>query len=68
MATAQQELYPSPSSYSRESTQLSWYAFLGRILGKALYDGILIDLRFAGFFLSKWLGRQSYRKFRVRYR
>lgn len=61
LATKEQELYPNPHSYARESTQLSWYTFIGRILGKALYEGILIDVRFAGFFLAKWLGRQSYR-------
>lgn len=53
LATQEQELYPNPHSYARESTQLSWYTFIGRILGKALYDGILIDVRFASFFLSK---------------
>lgn len=39
---------------------LAWYRFIGRILGKALYDGILIDVAFAGFFLAKWLGKQSW--------
>ena len=32
---------------------LAWYRFIGRILGKALYEGILIDVAFAGFFLAK---------------
>lgn len=32
---------------------LAWYRFVGRILGKALYDGILVDVAFAGFFLAK---------------
>jgi ubiquitin-protein ligase E3 C len=32
---------------------LNWYQFIGRILGKALYEGILVDVAFAGFFLSK---------------
>jgi len=32
---------------------LNWYRFIGRILGKAMYEGILIDVAFAGFFLSK---------------
>lgn len=40
--------------------QLNWYRFIGRILGKALYEGILVDVAFASFFLSKWLGKQSY--------
>lgn len=29
-------------------------------MGKALYDGILVDVAFAGFFLAKWLGKQSW--------
>lgn len=62
LETAQHELYPNPHSYAREPAQLKWYTFIGRILGKALYEGILVDARFSGFFLSKWLGRQSYRK------
>ncbi len=28
--------------------------FLGRMLGKALYEGILLDLPLAGFFLKKF--------------
>ncbi|UJO17550.1 putative E3 ubiquitin protein ligase [Fulvia fulva] len=30
------------------------YEFLGRIIGKCLYEGILIDVNFAPFFLKKW--------------
>ncbi|KAL8279266.1 hypothetical protein RQP46_008303 [Phenoliferia psychrophenolica] len=60
LETAQHELYPNPHSYAREQAQLQWFSFIGRILGKALYEGILVDARFSGFFLSKWLGRQSY--------
>lgn len=33
---------------------LNRYEFLGRIIGKCLYEGILIDIGFAGFFLLKW--------------
>ena len=36
-----------------EAHSLNWYRFIGRILGKALYDGILVDVAFAGFFLAK---------------
>ena len=32
---------------------LAWFRFVGRILGKALYEGILVDVAFAGFFLAK---------------
>ena len=30
------------------------YEFLGRIIGKCLYEGILVNIEFAGFFLLKW--------------
>ncbi|KAI1089849.1 hypothetical protein F5B19DRAFT_355885 [Rostrohypoxylon terebratum] len=30
------------------------YEFLGRLVGKCMYEGILIDKAFAGFFLLKW--------------
>ncbi|KAF7919884.1 uncharacterized protein EAE98_009118 [Botrytis deweyae] len=33
--------------------------FLGRIVGKCLYEGILIDINFAGFFLLKWSAANS---------
>ena len=35
-------------------TLLQQYEFLGRIIGKCLYEGILVDVSFAGFFLKKW--------------
>ncbi|KAJ3505966.1 hypothetical protein NLJ89_g7135 [Agrocybe chaxingu] len=54
------ELYPNPHGYATERRSLDWYRFIGRILGKALYEGILVDIAFAGFFLAKWLGRQSF--------
>lgn len=33
---------------------LRQYEFLGRVLGKCLYEEVLIDVAFAGFFLLKW--------------
>ncbi|KAF9783654.1 hypothetical protein IL306_008500 [Fusarium sp. DS 682] len=36
------------------SNLLRRYEFLGRIVGKCMYEGILVDLAFAGFFLLKW--------------
>lgn len=33
---------------------LQKYEFLGRVIGKCLYEGILIDVSFAPFFLLKW--------------
>ncbi|KIY44521.1 HECT-domain-containing protein [Fistulina hepatica ATCC 64428] len=60
LANTNNELYPNPHSYATESHSLDWYRFIGRILGKAMYERILIDVAFAGFFLAKWLGRQSF--------
>ncbi|GJJ77422.1 ubiquitin-protein ligase E3 C [Entomortierella parvispora] len=60
MNTSEQLLYPNPHGFAQEKTQLRHYEFLGRILGKALYEGILIDAAFAGFFLSKCLGQVNY--------
>ncbi|QRC99207.1 hypothetical protein JI435_065410 [Parastagonospora nodorum SN15] len=36
------------------SDLLQRYEFLGRIIGKCLYEGILVDVNFAPFFLRKW--------------
>lgn len=36
------------------SSVLKRFEFLGRIVGKCMYEGILVDLAFAGFFLLKW--------------
>jgi len=36
------------------SEVLKRYEFLGRIVGKCLYEGILVDVVFAEFFLLKW--------------
>lgn len=32
---------------------LNWYRFIGRVLGKAMYEGILVDVAFANFFLGR---------------
>lgn len=37
--------------------QLNWYRFIGRVLGKALYEGILVEVAFASFFLGKVIAR-----------
>ncbi|KAJ7757717.1 HECT-domain-containing protein [Mycena maculata] len=60
LANKKNELYPNPHTYAIESHNLNWYRFIGRIIGKAMYEGILVDIAFAGFFLAKWLGKQSF--------
>ncbi|OJJ47743.1 hypothetical protein ASPZODRAFT_1765655 [Penicilliopsis zonata CBS 506.65] len=44
----------SPEWNERVRELLRQYEFLGRIVGKCLYEGILIDVNFAPFFLLKW--------------
>jgi len=41
----------------RSGDHLAQFSFLGRILGKALYEGILVAPRFAYFVLKRMLGR-----------
>jgi ubiquitin-protein ligase E3 C len=44
----------SPDWAESITYRLRQYEFLGRVIGKCLYEGILIDIVFAGFFLLKW--------------
>lgn len=54
--TADQRLYPSPTAFVNENhSQL--FEFVGRMLGKAVYEGIVVDVPFASFFLSQVLGQ-----------
>lgn len=43
-----------PGMRAEVKNLLQQYDFLGRIIGKCLYEGILVDVSFAGFFLKKW--------------
>jgi len=55
--TEEQKLYPSSTSFIHEN-HLQLFEFIGKMLGKAIYEGILVDVPFAPFFLSQLLGRQ----------
>ncbi|KAG0261445.1 hypothetical protein BG011_001036 [Mortierella polycephala] len=51
-------LYPSPTSrYTHPINGLELYRMFGKMLGKAMYEGLLVEVKFANFFLSKLLGR-----------
>lgn len=56
--TIEERLYPSPTSYLQEN-HLQLYEFVGRMLGKAVYEGIVVDVPFASFFLSQVLGQTA---------
>lgn len=54
--TTDERLYPSPTSHLQEN-HLKLFEFIGRMLGKAVYEGIVVDVPFASFFLSQLLGQ-----------
>ncbi|KAI9172891.1 ubiquitin-protein ligase (E3) [Blastocladiella emersonii ATCC 22665] len=56
-ATADRAQYPRPDA--TRADDLRRFEFLGRIVGKALYDGLLVDVAFAPFFLNHWLQRRN---------
>lgn len=55
-ATPERQIYPHPVAHIHHADSLAHFEFLGRLLGKALYSGMLMELPFAPFFLSKLLG------------
>lgn len=52
-------LFPNPTVHLLVDDFPKHYYFIGRILGKALYENLLVELPFAEFFLSKIVGRQA---------
>jgi len=55
--TRDQNLYPHPTVSHIHQEPRQHYYFIGRMLGKALYENMLIELPLASFFLSKLLGQ-----------
>jgi len=56
-ATENKLLYPNPQANLIVENFAPHYYFLGRILGKVIYENMLIELPFASFFLQKLLSR-----------
>ncbi|KAI8100057.1 uncharacterized protein BX664DRAFT_322764 [Halteromyces radiatus] len=52
--------YPATTSSLFGSNHLQLFEFIGKMIGKAIYEGILLDCQFAGFILSKILGRNVF--------
>jgi ubiquitin-protein ligase E3 C len=54
-------MYPSANAHlvHGRDNQLVLYEFLGRVLGKAMFEGIVVQPNFAHFFLTKLLGKFS---------
>ncbi|XP_066959810.1 ubiquitin-protein ligase E3C [Macrobrachium rosenbergii] len=59
LLTRENTLYPNPGAHHIAEDYPAHYYFIGRMLGKALYENLLVEVPLAGFFLSKLLGRSS---------
>ena len=55
--TSSQRIQPSPTSELADPNHVRLFEFVGRMLGKALYEGIVLDLPLADFFVAKFLGK-----------
>ncbi|XP_032221291.2 ubiquitin-protein ligase E3C [Nematostella vectensis] len=58
-ATHERLLYPNPQANLCAPNYLKHFRFLGRMLGKAIYENMLVELPFASFFLCKMIGRHG---------
>ncbi|GAB4833514.1 E3 ubiquitin-protein ligase upl7 [Ancistrocladus abbreviatus] len=58
-STSERLLIPNTAARFQESG-IQMIEFLGRIVGKALYEGILLDYPFSHVFVQKLLGRYSF--------
>ncbi|KAF9591719.1 hypothetical protein IFM89_006065 [Coptis chinensis] len=58
-STSERHLVPNISARSVDNG-MQMIEFLGRIVGKALYEGILLDYSFSHVFVQKLLGRYSF--------
>ncbi|KRZ23918.1 Ubiquitin-protein ligase E3B, partial [Trichinella pseudospiralis] len=56
--TSEGHLYPSPTSYIHEN-YLLLFEFIGKMLGKAVYEGICVDILLASFFINHLIGRTA---------
>ncbi|KAJ2397558.1 ubiquitin-protein ligase (E3) [Coemansia sp. RSA 2559] len=61
--TIQNSLYPNPDAVTQSDSArsralaLEKFEFLGAVIGKALYEGVLVDVPFAQFFLGECLSQ-----------
>ena len=58
-----EDLFPNPSNSLHDHLEgdriLEYYSFFGRILGKAMFEGIQIEPQFAKFFLKKLANKSN---------
>mmetsp|Transcript_26565 Transcript_26565/g.61840 ORF Transcript_26565/g.61840 Transcript_26565/m.61840 type:complete len:1033 (-) Transcript_26565:158-3256(-) len=56
-ATSDQTLYPSTSAFAKHRQAADLYTFLGKVVGKAIYEMFLLEPQFSRVFLNRLLGR-----------
>ncbi|XP_037945574.1 ubiquitin-protein ligase E3C [Teleopsis dalmanni] len=59
MVTTDNKLYPNPNVSDLFPDFDKHYFFIGRILGKAIYENLLVELPLAEFFLTKLAGKYA---------
>ncbi|KAI9356085.1 hypothetical protein BD770DRAFT_390413 [Pilaira anomala] len=59
-STKLNSFYPSAISSVHGRNYIQIFEFIGKVIGKALYEGILLDVKFAGFLLARLLGRNVF--------
>eukprot|EP00933_Yihiella_yeosuensis_P036201 TRINITY_DN29936_c0_g1_i1.p1 TRINITY_DN29936_c0_g1~~TRINITY_DN29936_c0_g1_i1.p1 ORF type:complete len:430 (+),score=57.74 TRINITY_DN29936_c0_g1_i1:158-1291(+) len=58
-ATSDQTLYPSETAYQAHKNAGDLYAFLGKVVGKAIYEMFLLEPQFSSVFLNRMLSRTN---------
>jgi len=58
-ATDDQTLYPAISAFRVHEKALELYVFLGKVVGKAIYEMFLLEPQFSRVFLNRLLGRMN---------
>ncbi|KAF1805933.1 hypothetical protein FB192DRAFT_1340530 [Mucor lusitanicus] len=59
-STKTHSFYPSATSSVHGRHHIQLFEFIGKAIGKALYEGVLLDVQFAGFLLARLLGRNVF--------
>jgi len=55
--TSDQTLYPAVSAFRNHERALDLYCFLGKLVGKGIYEMVLLEPQFCRVFLNRLLGR-----------
>ncbi|CAE7240841.1 UPL7 [Symbiodinium pilosum] len=56
-ATSDHTLYPATSAFAKYRQAADLYTFLGKVVGKAIYEMFLLEPQFSRVFLNRLLGR-----------